>query len=374
MAVPSAFRHYLHAGLDAPICLTWELTYGCNLACTHCLSSSGRRDPHELTTTEAHALLAELSSLGIFYINIGGGEPTYRKDFLEIVDDALERRIGIKFSTNGTFMTEDLARRIAETDYLDVQISIDGHDAASNDVIRGAGSFERALRAMSMLRDSGAQDFKISVVVTRHSVEHLDALNELAESYGASLRLTRLRPSGRGAITWDDLKIAPHQQRQLYQWLLTHRHVLTGDSFFHLGGFGEELDGLNMCGAGKVVCLIDPKGDVYACPFTIHPDFLAGSLRSASFQSIWKDSPLFQRLRAADGPVSCSSCSAYQSCHGGCLAAKFFSGLAYDDPDPECVMGRSSSLLAGEPSRRSPDLSHSAKLTIGPSRVRSRSC
>ena len=28
-------------GLDAPICLTWELTYACNLACVHCLSTSG---------------------------------------------------------------------------------------------------------------------------------------------------------------------------------------------------------------------------------------------------------------------------------------------------------------------------------------------
>ena len=43
----------LKRGLDAPICLTWELTYACNLACVHCLSSSGRRDPAELTTAEA---------------------------------------------------------------------------------------------------------------------------------------------------------------------------------------------------------------------------------------------------------------------------------------------------------------------------------
>ena len=33
---------HFEAGLDAPICLTWELTYACNLACVHCLSSSGR--------------------------------------------------------------------------------------------------------------------------------------------------------------------------------------------------------------------------------------------------------------------------------------------------------------------------------------------
>ena len=38
----------LKRGLDAPICLTWELTYACNLACVHCLSSSGKRDPREL--------------------------------------------------------------------------------------------------------------------------------------------------------------------------------------------------------------------------------------------------------------------------------------------------------------------------------------
>jgi len=43
----------LKTGLDAPICLTWELTYACNLECVHCLSSSGRRDPRELTTDEA---------------------------------------------------------------------------------------------------------------------------------------------------------------------------------------------------------------------------------------------------------------------------------------------------------------------------------
>ena len=47
-------------GLDAPICLTWELTYACNLSCAHCLSSSGKRDPRELTTAQAEAVIDEL--------------------------------------------------------------------------------------------------------------------------------------------------------------------------------------------------------------------------------------------------------------------------------------------------------------------------
>src|SRR3712207_6915199 len=55
-------------GLDAPICLTWELTYACNLACAHCLSSSGRRDPRELSTAEAEAVIDELQRMQVFYV------------------------------------------------------------------------------------------------------------------------------------------------------------------------------------------------------------------------------------------------------------------------------------------------------------------
>ena len=96
----------------------------------------------------------------------------------------------------------------------------------------------------------------------------------------AQLRLTRLRPSGRGADVWDELHPTAAQQRELYEWLLAHgESVLTGDSFFHLGGYGASLPGLNLCGAGRVVCLIDPIGDVYACPFAIHDEFLAGNVR-----------------------------------------------------------------------------------------------
>ena len=83
---PSALVEQLKGGLDAPICLTWELTYACNLECVHCLSSSGRRDPRELTTDEAKAVLDELQALQVFYINIGGGEPMIRRDFFELLE------------------------------------------------------------------------------------------------------------------------------------------------------------------------------------------------------------------------------------------------------------------------------------------------
>ena len=270
----------LKTGLDAPICLTWELTYACNLQCVHCLSSSGQRDPRELTTAEAKRVLDELHDLQVFYINIGGGEPMVRRDFFELVEYSIGRDIGVKFSTNGAFIDAEKATRLASMDYLDIQISLDGIDAVTNDAVRGTGSYDMARRAMEHLAAADFGPFKISVVVTRHNVDQLDGFKALADSYGAQLRVTRLRPSGRGADAWHDLHPTNAQQRQIYDWLLAHgENVLTGDSFFHLNALGESLPGLNMCGAGRVVCLIDPIGDVYACPFVIHDQFKAGSVR-----------------------------------------------------------------------------------------------
>src|SRR4051794_8888040 len=107
-AVPAAFVakpvklvDQFALGLAAPICLTWELTYACNLACVHCLSSSGRRDPRELSTAEAEAVIDELERMQVFYVNIGGGEATVRPGFLHPVGYAPQHPVGGKFSPNG---------------------------------------------------------------------------------------------------------------------------------------------------------------------------------------------------------------------------------------------------------------------------------
>ena len=128
-------------GLDAPICLTWELTYACNLSCVHCLSSSGRRDPRELTTAECMAVIDELEQMQVFYVNIGGGEPTVRTDFWDLVDYAAAHHVGVKFSTNGVKITPEIAHRLAASDCVDVQISLDGATAEVNDAVRGQGSY-----------------------------------------------------------------------------------------------------------------------------------------------------------------------------------------------------------------------------------------
>ena len=319
----------------------------------------------------------------IFYINIGGGEPMIRRDFFELIEHAVGQRIGVKFSTNGT----RIDRRGGEAtrfDRLPRHPGLDRRGRRRDERPRPRRSAATTRRAEPWTT-SGAADFgqfKISVVMTRDSVEQLDEFEALAKHYGAELRLTRLRPSGRGVDVWQELHPTLEQNRRLYRWLIERPNVLTGDSFFHLSALGAPLEGLNLCGAGRVVCLIDPVGDVYACPFVIHDEFKAGNVRDARLRCRLEcDSELFRSLREPGSPGACASCGSYDACRGGCMAAKFFTGLELSDPDPECVFGHGEDALAakGATLRPTPSPDHSRRdprvhfLEVAPARFASAS-
>ena len=199
----SALVEELKSGLDAPICLTWELTYGCNLACIHCLSSSGRRDPNELTTAEAMSVIDELRAMQVFYVNIGGGEPTIRSDFYELVDYAVANDVGVKFSTNGSTITTR-ARRTTGRHGLP--------GCADLHRRRDRGNQRRSARrrVRTRWRDERWTTWRRRGSVRSRSVSSSRATtwrsstrcSHSPNGYGAQLRLTRLRPSGRGAETW----------------------------------------------------------------------------------------------------------------------------------------------------------------------------
>ena len=295
----AALNDQFETGLDAPICLTWELTYACNLACVHCLSSSGRRDPRELTTAECKAVIDELERMQVFYVNIGGGEPTVRKDFWELVDYATAHHVGVKFSTNGSRITPSGPRGWRPATTSTCRSRSTARRRRSTTPSAGPARTPRRCGRWSTCSAGSRLQALASSSRARTSAQ-LDEFKAIADRYGAQLRLTRLRPSGRGADVWDELHPTAAQQRVVYDWLLAHgEDVLTGDSFFHLAAYGESLPGLNLCGAGRVVCLIDPVGDVYACPFAIHDTFLAGNVREPAASRTSGASPSCSRSCAS---------------------------------------------------------------------------
>jgi len=328
-------NRYVDMGLAAPVNVTWEVTYACNLTCRHCLSDSGPRRQGEMTTGQCRRIIDELSALKVFQFNIGGGEPFMRPDFLDLMDYAHTRGMVTCISTNGTLIDDDAARRLAKGPVY-IQVSLDGASAASNDAIRGAGSYAKVVTALECLRKQGVE-VSINTVLTRFSFPELDDLVSLAAHYGAKLRVSRFRPSGRGLAAWKQLNVGREQMLAFSDWLAAHLAVSTGDSFFSVATENRRALGLNMCGACKLTCCISPRGRVYPCAFLQDEEFLAGKLPDQSFAAVWQHSPVFHSFRGLK-IKSCESCHRFDMCHGGCPAIAYHTQRKLGMPDPECLV------------------------------------
>lgn len=327
-------NQYVEMGLSAPVNVTWEVTYHCNLSCVHCLSDSGGRRAGELTTDQCRQVIDQLARQKVFQFNIGGGEPFMRPDFLDLMDYAHERGMVTCISTNGTLIDDRVAARL-DHKLVYIQVSLDGATPAANDPIRGAGSFAKVMRALECLcrRDI---EVSINTVLTRLSFPELDQLVALAAEFGAKLRVSRFRPSGRGKQSWAQLNVDRRQMADFSQWLADHLAVSTGDSFFSVSPVERRSLGLNMCGACKLTCCISPEGRVYPCAFLQDREFLAGKLPEDDFSDLWRHSPVFASFRALE-IKSCESCHRFDLCHGGCPAIAYHTQRKLGLPDPGCL-------------------------------------
>ena len=328
-------------GLSAPITVTWEVTNRCNLRCVHCLSNSGpdADTARELNLEEARKVVDQLAASRVFQIHFGGGEPLLYPGFMELLRHAQARGFCcLCISTNGALLDAKRIGQLEEIGGIYLQLSLDGASEPSCDDIRGRGAYRRVVEALERL--SGSSIVRtVNFVLTRQNAHELDAMRELAAAHGATLRVTRLKPSGRGEQIYRRMRPTQEQFAELHGWLGRHPEVLTGDTFFHLNAFGgEPLSGFQFCGAAKLTCLITPNGDVFPCAFTQTDNFLGGNLRETEFQSIWNGSEVFNQVFRNAEYGACGSCEAYESCGGGCPAVKHAMEGRLDIPDPDCVL------------------------------------
>jgi mycofactocin biosynthetic radical S-adenosylmethionine protein MftC len=327
-------NRYVEMGLCAPVNVTWEVTYNCNLSCIHCLSDSGNRNVAEMSTDDCRRVIDELAAMKVFQFNIGGGEPFMRPDFLDLMDYAHVKGIVTCISTNGTLIDRDIAKRLNHP-LVYIQVSLDGATPESNDPIRGKGSFQNVLRALDYLREWDIE-VSINTVLTQLSFPELDKMSKLASDYGAKLRVSRFRPSGRGKESWSKLNVTADQMLAFSDWLSRHLGVSTGDSFFSVSTEERRSLGLNMCGACKLTCCISPEGGVYPCAFLQEDDFRAGVVPEQSFGKIWRESPVFKSFRNLE-IKSCESCHRFDLCHGGCPAIAYHTQRKLGIADPGCL-------------------------------------
>ncbi len=330
-------KHWqIHEGLSTPVNVTWEITSRCNLSCIHCLSESGRDGGQELTFDQCLRVIDQLDSFQVFQVNFGGGEPFARGDFLSILDVCHQKDLVTCVSTNGTFLDDHVLGFLQEREMAYLQISLDGASPATNDLIRGLGTFKNTVNTLERLSSWGIS-FSINTVLTRLNYPEISSLYALAKDLGAKLRISRFRPSGRGKTSWDQLRLGREELKSFSQWLSEHKDVVTGDSFFSLEEGERRGLGLNLCGAAKFTCCINPEGSVYPCAFLQDSFFYGGNLLNQSLGDIWSHADGFKLLRNLK-VRSCESCFRFESCHGGCPAVAYFTENTMNIPDPECLV------------------------------------
>ena len=157
------YSYFANRLLNKPYLIQWVPTVRCNLQCSMCHQKDIRAcRESELSFEEAALMFKNLKACGINQINLVGGEFFVRQDAWKILD--LLESMGFLFSigTNATLLkTEDVAKLSYYWGLTELDISLDGADAATHDSIRGVpGTFDKAIE---FIKD--CKNFDITVMV-----------------------------------------------------------------------------------------------------------------------------------------------------------------------------------------------------------------
>lgn len=346
-----------------------NLTRRCNLRCRFCynlhsLTSTGRDD---LSAGEVAAFLrstrpflAKKPSLTIL-----GGEPLLYPDrLLEVSKAAARMGFTRVVSTNGTVVTPEFAAAARKLG-LQVQVSLDGHDAETNDPARGKGSFDRIMRGVRTLVDHRVYTI-LSLVCHAGNIDHLEDYYRLASSLGVDeARFIPLKRMG-GALE-GAFEAAPTTQMVLRACSLFRKRPeyarLAGrDCLSILANTCRHSAHRTSCGTGLQTVMLDSDGSVYPCLNTNLPGLRVGNVRNPGFDfaRAWSESPVLDRVRRAsrvDTPGrKCSGCPVRHWCLGGCRGECAANGGALDGPAPNCDDLKSSIIETMWILAESPDL------------------
>jgi AdoMet-dependent heme synthase len=253
----------------------------CNLECTHCINASGLKEPwlKPLRAEVARAAIREAEELGVKEIYFTGGEPFLHGDILPLLGLALQAA-PTTVLTNGTLidaaMAEELAALAASAPYsLEIRVSLDDTEPETNDRIRGAGAFDKAMDAICHLHERGLLPIVTATEITRG--EHADGRG-MYERFRDFL-------TARG-IEKPRMKIMP--VFALGRLARPGGAVLSEDD---LAGFDR---GALQCSDARVVA----DGGVYACP--ILAGLPGARLSAGGLEASFRDAPLYH--------ASCVTC------------------------------------------------------------------
>ncbi|MCD6371717.1 MAG: radical SAM protein [Candidatus Aenigmarchaeota archaeon] len=176
----------------SPMFINFGLTHRCNLRCKICETwEANPKIEEELTLDEIKQVIWEIAKWDKrINISFAGGEPLIRKkDLIEAIKFANSQGLVTHLTTNGTLVTEDVAKGLIESGLNYIQVSLDGATQKTNDFIRYKGSFKgavRALKNLTKMKEEFDSDIKIAIttVITDKNLDEILDIYEFAKFLG----------------------------------------------------------------------------------------------------------------------------------------------------------------------------------------------
>ena len=180
--------------------LRLSLTERCNLKCAYCRAAEGEcPKDKELTGEDFLRIVRCMAALGVKKVRLTGGEPTVRKDLVEIVRGiaATEGITEIAMTTNAQLL-ERLAVPLKEAGLTRVNVSIDSLNPEKYKEITGGGELENVLRGVDAAIAAGLVPIKLNAVLMRgKNDDEIDDFIALAKDRPIDMRFIELMPMGR---------------------------------------------------------------------------------------------------------------------------------------------------------------------------------
>ena len=273
-------------GEPVPSFLIASITETCNLNCAGCYDRAHHASQNraELSRRDWSGIFAQAEEIGISAILLAGGEPLMRPDVIE--EAAQFSSILFPVFTNGTVMSRENLQMFEEYRNLIPIISVEG-DGILTDKRRGSGVFEKTVRTMAALDDSGLL-FGASVTVTSenlYTVTNRDYIDSLRDKGCKAIVFVEYVP-----IENPELALNTEERGNLDKRVssLRERKDMIIISFP-----GDERMSGGCLAAGRGFFHINASGGAEPCPFSPHSDT---NLRTTSLREALR-SPLFLRLR-----------------------------------------------------------------------------
>jgi len=371
-------RSIAHYGLTypqkfiAPPLVVWNFTNICDLKCKHCYQSAGKKLPDELSLSKRLNVIDQLAAEDVFSISFSGGEPLMDKDLWPVIEKAKKENMYVSIATNGTLLTKNTAKRIANVGVDYVEISMDSVHPEIHDKFRGVrGAWKRTIEGIENIVEQDSVNVGLAPTITRMNFNELEDLIKLAMKLKVDKFFAfNFVPVGEGK-NLIDLDLTPEMREKmlntLYDYYVkygivtlttcpqyarvsmmrskgelavtSHYSMMRGEKTRLIAEF------IGGCGVGRAYCAIQPDGIVTPC---VYMPIKIGDLKKQNFKEIWTTSPILEELRSRDDLKGhCGICEYRSSC-GGCKARAYAYFGDYKAPDPGCINNKDAFLQLKE--------------------------